>query len=66
MPKETKPAEFLIEKCTNGVLIKLKNLTEMYSERFEVSLNDKISNPLIQTLESLSALYQLLTGKFSF
>jgi hypothetical protein len=38
MPKETKPAEFLIEKCTNGVLIKLKNLTEMYSARFKVSL----------------------------
>jgi hypothetical protein len=29
-----------------------------------VSLRDKISNPLLQTLDALSALYQLITGKF--
>jgi hypothetical protein len=31
-----------------------------------VSLRDKISNPLLQTLDSLSTLYQLVTGKFAF
>jgi len=31
-----------------------------------VHLRDKISNPLIQTLDALSSLYQLITGKFSF
>ena len=32
----------------------------------EVSLNDKISNTILQSLDALSALYQLITGKFSF
>jgi hypothetical protein len=32
----------------------------------EVSLPDKISNPLLQSLDALAALYQLVTGKFSF
>jgi hypothetical protein len=32
----------------------------------EVSLRDKISNPLLQTLDAFSSLYQLVTGKTSF
>lgn len=31
-----------------------------------VSLHDRISNTLVQTLEALSSLYQLVTGNFSF
>lgn len=66
MQKNPTPAEFLIKKCTNGVLIKLKTLTETYSVRVDVNLRDKISNPLLQTLDALSALYQLVTGKLTF
>ena len=32
----------------------------------KVSLSDKISNTMLQALNALSALYQLITGKFSF
>lgn len=32
----------------------------------EVNLRDKISNSLLLTLDALSALYQLVTGTFSF
>lgn len=66
MQKEAKSVQFLIRKCTNSVLIKLKNLTERYSVRFGVSRGDRISNALLQTLDELSALYQLVTGKLTF
>jgi hypothetical protein len=33
---------------------------------FSVSLRDWISNSVIQSLESISALYQLVRGKLSF
>jgi hypothetical protein len=32
----------------------------------KVHLRDKISNPLLRTLEALSGLHQIVTGKFSF
>jgi hypothetical protein len=66
MQKGVTPAESLTEKCTNGVLRKLKTLTETYSARVDVSLRDKISNPVIQSLDALSTLYQIVTGKFTF
>ena len=37
-----------------------------FNRIFVVSLSDKTSNTLLQTLDSLSALYQLIIGKFSF
>jgi hypothetical protein len=36
--KREKRQKFLMKKCTNGVLIKLKTLTETYSARVDVSL----------------------------
>jgi hypothetical protein len=31
-----------------------------------VSLSDRISNTMLQSLDALSSLYQIITGKFSF
>jgi hypothetical protein len=37
MRREAKTIEFLIDKCTDGALIKLKTLIETYSARVDVS-----------------------------
>jgi len=46
--------------------IKKKILISGDIRNLGVSLQDKISNPLLQTLDALSSLYQLITGNFSF
>lgn len=62
--EKEKRSELLTEKCTKWLSIKLKNLTELDSVRFGVSLLDKISNALLQTRDARWALYQLVNGKF--
>lgn len=43
-----------------------KRIEENALQSLNMSLSEKISNTLLQTLDALSALYQLITGKFSF
>ena len=53
----------MIKKSTNGVLIKLKTLTEAYSARVDVNLRDRISNTVVQTLEALYSLLSVSYGE---
>jgi hypothetical protein len=70
MQKDAKPAEFLMGKCTDGVLKKRKNLPKMFSARFGVSLREQDFKPSDSdngsTFSSLSVSYGEKNLHFKF